>query len=238
MTVPMRIAVFLLLLANLLLFVWTQGYLGGSTNPDARRVEEQLLPERLRIVARDEPPPPAEKQTVPAAAAAPAPVATRPPAESCQRWSDLAGTDADQIEQLLGERFAAFKATRRTLGEITGYWVFIPPLASREEANKKTAELQELGVREYFIVPSSGSSPLAISLGTYRSEEAARTRLEALRAKGVRSARVGARKSKSALSTLDIRGPATQAEALRQAIVALLPKAAAEECQTAGEATP
>ena len=237
MTVSMRIAVFLLLLANLLLFVWTQGYLGGSTNPDARRVEEQLLPERLSIVARAEPPP-AEKQAVPAAAAAPAPVVARPPAESCQRWSDLAGTDADQIEQLLGERFAAFKATRRTLGEITGYWVFIPPLASREEANKKTAELQELGVREYFIVPSSGSSPLAISLGTYRSEEAARTRLEALRAKGVRSARVGARKSKSALSTLDIRGPATQAEALRQAIVALLPKAAAEDCQTAGEATP
>lgn len=238
MTVSMRIAVFILLLANLLLFAWTQGYLGVSANPDARRVEQQLLPEQLSIVSRTAPPPAARKQTAPTPAPVPAPVVDKPPVESCLRWSDLASADADQIERLLAERFAVFKATRRTGGEITGYWVFIPPLASRDEATKKTAELQELGIQEYFIVPSSGSSPLAISLGTYRSEEAARTRLDALRAKGVRSARIGSRKSKSALSTLDIRGPATEAAALREAIVALLPKAGVEACPSPDEATP
>lgn len=239
MSVLMRLAVFLLLLANLLLFVWTQGYLGASTNPDARRLEQQLLPEHLRIVSRGEPPRAAAKKVevekvVDKAADS---GGEKKAVESCQLWSDLTAGDADRIERLLAERFAALKAKRRTAGEIIGYWVFIPPLASKEEASRKVAELQELGVKDYFIVPNSGSSPLAVSLGTYRGEEAAKARLEALRAKGVRSARIGERRSESALSTLEIHGLAADVETLRKTVVALLPKASAAPCPVPGEVT-
>ena len=228
----MRITVFLLLLANLLLFVWTQGYLGASVNPDARHLAQQLLPERVRIVSRGEPPPAAKKKTEvekvveKVVASAADNEGDKKPVESCQLWSKLAAGDAEQVERLLTERFTAFKGQRRNVGEITGYWVFIPPLANREEAVRKVAELQELGVKDYFIVPSSGSRPLAVSLGAYRGEEAARVRLEALRAKGVRSARIGERRSEPTLSTLEIHGPEADMGALREAISALLPKAA------------
>jgi len=244
MTVSMRIAVFLLLLANLLLFAWTQGYLGASANPDARRLAQQLLPERVRIVSRGEPPPAAnkkaevEKVVEKVVDSAPGNAADKPPVESCQLWSKLAISDAEQVERLLAERFSAFRAKRRSASEITGYWVFIPPLASREEANRKVAELQELGVKDYFIVPSNGSSPLAVSLGTYRGEEAAMTRLEALRAKGVRSARVGERRSAPQFSALEIQGSAAEMGALRAAILELLPKADAAPCSAAAEAKP
>lgn len=233
----MRIAVFLLLLTNLLLFAWTRGYLGGADNPDARRIEQQLAPERLNLVARGEPPPATRRSEHGEVAVR---VADRGPeekiAESCQRWSELSPADADRVEGLLVERFAGFQAKRRSLDELTGYWVFIPPLASREEANRKTVELQELGVKDYFIVPSSGSSPLAISLGTYRGEEAAKVRLEALRAKGVRSAKLGERRTQSGLVALELRGPAAEAEALQQAIRAVLPKASATSCVASSEA--
>ena len=248
----MRITVFLLLLANLLLFVWTQGYLGAAANPDARHVAQQLLPERVRIVSRGEPPRTANKKTevdkvvekmvekvVDSAADKEGdekPV--EKPVESCQLWSKLAASDAEQVEHLLTERFSAFKGQRRSVGEITGYWVFIPPLANREEAVRKVAELQELGVTDYFIVPSSGSRPLAVSLGTYHGEEAARARLEALRAKGVRSARIGERRSEPTLSTLEIHGPEADMGALREAIAALLPKAVAAPCSEPTEVTP
>ncbi|RDE50570.1 MAG: SPOR domain-containing protein [Candidatus Accumulibacter meliphilus] len=244
----MRITVFLLLLANLLLFVWTQGYLGASVNPDARHLAQQLLPERVRIVSRGEPPPTAKKKTEAekvvekvVASAADNEGDKKPvekPVESCQLWSKLAAGDAEQVERLLTERFTAFKGQRRNVGEITGYWVFIPPLANREEAVRKVAELQELGVTDYFIVPSSGSRPLAVSLGAYRGEEAARARLEALRAKGVRSARIGERRSEPTLSTLEIHGPEADMGALREAIVALLPKAEAAPCSAPAEVTP
>ncbi len=235
MIISMRITVFLLLLANLLLFVWTQGYLGASDNPDARRLAQQLVPERVSIVSRGEPPRPTSKKTD--AEKVLDNGGDKKPVESCQLWSQLVAGDADQVERLLADRFAALKVKRNTVGEITGYWVFIPPLASREEANRKVVELQELGVKDYFIVSSSGPSPLAISLGTYRNEDAAKARLEALRARGVRSARVGERRSEAALTQLEVHGPAVELDALRRAIVVLLPKAGAAPCPAPAEVT-
>lgn len=235
----MRISVFLLLLANLLLFAWTHAYLGMPANADAHRIEQQLLPEKVTVVARGQPARANGKKDAAAKTEkleTVEPVAEKSAAESCQLWSDLASADADQIERLLAERFAAFKAKRETTGETSGYWVHIPPLASKDEASRKTAELQQLGIQEFFVVPT-GANALAISLGLYRNQEAARTRLESLRTKGVRSAKIGERKGKSALSTLEIRGPEAQAVALREAIVALSPKASPAACP-AGESTP
>ncbi len=230
MSLLLRLAVFLLVLANLLLFSWTQGYLGTPASPDALRVAQQLLPEQLKIVSRGDPPRAANRKDEVDK------VAEKRNGETCQLWGDLANAEADQVERLLGEQFAAFKAIRQTTAETSGYWVFVPPLANRDEANRKTAELEELGIQEFFIV-TGGPNQLAISLGTYRSESAANLRLEALRAKGVKTARVGERKGKP-VNTLEINGPEAQAEALRQAIVALLPKASPGLCKPKTEASP
>ncbi len=219
----MRVAVFLLVLVNLLFLVWTRGYLGAPANPDARRIDQQLLADQLTVVARGEPPRTASRE------ADKAPDKKKP--ASCQLWSDLASSDADQVERLLTDQFAAFKATRRTVAENSGYWVFIPPLANKEEASKKAAELQQLGISDFFVVQASGANQLAISLGTYRSEEAANAGLETLRAKGVKSAKMGERKGRPPFNTLEIHGPEAQAEALRKAIAALLPRAVPTVCK-------
>jgi hypothetical protein len=88
-----------------------------------------------------------------------------------------------------------------------------------------------LGIQDFFIVQASGPNQLAISLGTYRSEEAASAGLESLRAKGVKSARMGERKGRPPFNTLEIQGPDAQAEALRRAISALLPKNSPATCK-------
>ncbi|KFB72408.1 MAG: SPOR domain-containing protein [Candidatus Accumulibacter phosphatis] len=230
MIVSMRLAVFLLILANLLFFVWARGYLGTPASPDARRLEQQLLADQVRVLARGEPPRPASRE----AEAVP----ESKDAASCQLWSELASAEADQIERLLGEQFADFKATRRTVAENSGYWVFVPPLANKEEVSKKTAELQQLGIQDYFVVQASGPNQLAISLGTYRTEEAANAGLATLQAKGVKSARMAERKGRPPFHILEIRGPEAQAEALRQAIVARLPKASPVACRVKAEAAP
>mgnify|MGYP000845524338 CR=1 FL=1 len=243
MIAAMRIAVLFLLLANLLLFAWARAYLGAPASADARRVDEQLLPEQVKVVSRDRPSRANGKKEelekmVDRVDNKVDKVADKGASEICQLWTELASADADQLERLLTDQFAAFRATRGTTGETSGYWVYIPPLASREEAGRKTAELQELGIKDFFVVPNGGTNPLAISLGVYRNEEAAKARLEALRAKGVRSAKVAERKGKTALSTLEIRGPEAQTEALGKAIVALLPKASPATCKTRSETAP
>ena len=59
--------------------------------------------------------------------------------------------------------------TRR---ELTGYWVYIPPLPSRADAGKVVSMLKERGVKDYLIIPSGGRKN-AISLGVFGSKEGA-----------------------------------------------------------------
>lgn len=238
----MRALIFLLVLGNLLFLAWAQGYLGGSDSPDAVRLEQQLQPERLRIVGRGEPPAPESGQEAPAAApektaektAERAAERAAEPGESavCLQWAGLVPADAERVERLLAEKFAAFKTAtlRSPASGHASYWVFIPPLANKQEAEKKAGELKRLSVPEYFIVQDAGPQRLAISLGIFSTEAAARERLDALRAKGVRSARVGERNGEPARAALEASGPGAQVDAVRAAVAALLPEAKEAAC--------
>jgi hypothetical protein len=217
----MRAFVFLLILANLLFFAWTQGYFGLARDSDAYRVEQQLLPDRISIVARDEAPPP-EK------APPPAKPAEKKVEEVCLRFADLPLADAVRVESAVAEKLPSMKVLRTLNPMNAGYWVFIPPLPTRQEAERKTAELKKLGVPEYFIVQDPGPDQRAISLGIFSTREAADERLEQLRAKSVRTARVGERNVKAATATIDLRGP--RSDAVQALISETLPDARPQSC--------
>jgi hypothetical protein len=68
------------------------------------------------------------------------------------------------------------------------------------------AELKQLGVSEFFIVQEDGAYRWAVSLGVFRTEEAAQARLAALRARGVRTARVGTRETMVPKIWLQVKG--------------------------------
>lgn len=229
----MRVFVFLLVLANLLFFVWTQGYLGAKSGPDALRLQQQLLADQVNIVARGEPP----ASSSAAADKAPRTEKLETPGEkkavaSCLLLSDLPIADADRLERLLAEKFSAFKPVRSNTPGSSTYWVFIPPLASKQDADRKASELKKLGAPEFFILADPGPNHLAISLGIFSTEDAAKERLDALRAKGVRSARSGERNVKPALASLEVSGPDTQQDALREAVLALVPGVRPVACKS------
>ena len=221
----MRAFVFLLILANLLFFAWVRGYFAASSDPDALRVQQQLLADRVKIVARDEPPAetikaekagkPAEKKTV----------------ETCVLLGDLPIADVLRVETLLADKFPSFRAERSMSAGSGSYWVFIPPLATRQDADRKAGELKKLRVPEFFIV-QEGANRFAISLGIFSSREAAADRLEQLRAKGVKSARIGERDVKPASASLEIHGPEAQADSLRQTVAEALPEKKLATCRT------
>jgi len=220
MIASMRFLVFLLVFANLLFFVWTQGYFGASANPDALRLEQQLSADQITVVARGEPP---------VVAADPTP--EKKALDSCLLWSELPIADANRLERLLAEKFANFKAVRNVVAGSSTYWVFIPPLANKSEADKKAAELTRLGAPEFYVVQEAGPTQFAVSLGIFSSKEAANERLDALRAKGVKSAKVSERNAKAGLAAVEARGPDGQADALRAAAAALLPQLKPVACK-------
>ena len=246
----MKSLVFLLVLANLLLYAFTEGYFGRPDNPDAVRVDKQVLPERMHIVSRGEAPAGKgavpEPVKVPESVKPPEPVKPEVVAEPpklepvskvveappvCLAWEHLVAADADRINTLFNDKFAEFKVSRRVVAsEGNGWGVYIPPQPSKAEAEKKAGESRQLGVTDYFII-HEGPNRFAISLGVFSSEKGGQERLAELKDKGVRSARSMPRPGKDSTVNLQATGPASARESVLAAIAKSMPKAEVQGCK-------
>ena len=191
----MRTLFLLLLAAGLGFFAWTRFFAAPDPALDALPLAQQVRPEKLRIVQESE-----LAKVPPPVAAKPKPAPPPPPPEptplACLEWGSFSPADAERAAQrleplALGARLAQYRGE-----ETAGWWVYIPPQANRAAAQKKAAELKKLGVEEYFVVQEEGRQRWALSLGVFRTEDAAKARLEALRARGVKSAAVGQRETR------------------------------------------
>ena len=230
----MRTLVFLLILANLLFFAWTQGYFGTPSNPDTLRVSQQLLADRVRIAARSE----AEADVFkPVKPVKPVTMSEKKAPDVCLLLAELSIADSERVEGRLAEALPAFRAQRMVVEGRSTYWVFIPPLANKQDADNKVAELKRLGLSDPFVVHESGPNNRAISLGLFSSAETATTQLAALRGKGVKTARVAERNVKGASVSLELTGPEAQVDALRQVITEALPQGKPVACKTPSPAT-
>lgn len=237
----MKALVFLLVLVNVLFYAFSAGYFGHADNPDADRMAQQVAPEKMSLVSRGEAPAikeapvaaPAEAE--PASSPAPVAEASQPPAvveKVCLRWEHLPLAEAGKLSTKLTEKFPDYKLSKKTVaGDGSGWWVYIPPLLSKEEAEKKAGELRQLGVTDYFIVQEAGPNRFAISLGVFSSEKGGQDRLAELKGRGVRSARLNIRPGKDSFVILDASGPAPEKKALLEVVAAMLPKTASVDCK-------
>lgn len=270
----MRALVFLLVVANLLFLAWERGYLGdlSAVRPVQR---QQVMADRMSIVARDEPPiapteTPEQKQQAletqaldnqksQASQETPAkPVesdsaelvpekAEKPDAEkteigksettektlslACLMLNDLSADELARVTELTNSHFHDFRVDRRSFAGSRSYWVFIPPLPNRQEAERQSEALKQAKAPEFFIVQDPPAMRFAISLGVFSTREAAEERLVDLRLRGIDAARVGEREARPAIYQLELRGPESRASALRQAVARSLPKARLASCK-------
>jgi biotin operon repressor len=163
--------------------------------------------------------PAAPTNPTPASAAAavlpPEPVKVAAPVkkvESCAEWGEFSGTDLTRAQEALATLKLGNDLSQRTVELDHGYWVHIPPLKKRTDVDKKVAQLKERGIRDYFVVREKGKWQNAISLGVFKSEEAAKKHLDELRSKGVRSAKIGLRQSKLRYTVFQVRALDTGTE--------------------------
>jgi len=243
----MRALVFVLILGNLLFFAYAQGYFGHPVSPDALRQSQQINPDDLKLLpptanapsaegaagtvavgaplepakVPPAPPPPAPNAPdavvatpVPTTAPVPAAPAEKQNANACVLVAGLPAEEAERLAIRAAE--GGLSATRRDEG---GWWVFMPPKADKKAADKKAAELQALGIGDFFIV-TDGPQKFAISLGVFSREEAANKHLEQLRGKGVKTALVGARSVEHARQQVEVKGSANLLEPFRKGLPA------------------
>jgi hypothetical protein len=224
----LKALVFLLVLGNLLFLAFAGGYFGAPDNPDAGRVGQQLVPERVRVVGYDQTPP-ARAEVEKLVAEAPPPVV---PEELCLVWEHLPADEADRLASTLAEKLAGIRVERRAVPvEGAGWWVMVPPLANKTEADKKVGELKELGINDLFVVRDAGSYQFAISLGVFSTEKGGQEHLGRLKAKGVKSAKLIRRPGKETQFAVEARGPLAKKAEVEELAAGVVEKSPAQVCQ-------
>jgi len=187
----MRALFFVLVLANLLFFGWHSGYLGPGEEKkgEPERLAAQITPEKIRLVAAD----PARRGDAKG----------RP--GTCVEWGSFPSQEAERAQTVLAGLALGDRVNSRQVQETALWWVFMPPQGNKANADKKTEELTRLGITDYFVVADEGPNRWAISLGVFRTEEAARNYLASMNSRGVKTARVGERETRVQKTMFQIR---------------------------------
>lgn len=178
----LRLIFWTLLLANAALFAFHQGVFGspsqGKREPE--RTQNQLNETQFKLLP---------------AGAASVPVATAPEKEEvqlvqCVEIGNFPLNQARRIEERLAPLGLGKNQTRVNVEEVTSYMVLIPPQGGREAADRKVAEIQGLGVKNYYVMSDNAAYRWGISLGVFKSEQAARNHLADLNLKGITDVRI------------------------------------------------
>lgn len=211
----MRLAFFFLLLVNVALFAWGQGYWSThETGREPERLQRQLAPEKLRIL------PPSD-----------VPVVAGPPAKSCQRVEWLSRGEGEVILNAIAT-LPGWEGRLLPRPEEPAHWVLIASLPDKAAAEKKKAELRQLGVNESEIIEDAAQGPFVVSLGVFRSPALAEEHLQSLARKGVRSARLSKREMPALRFALELRAPAEELAGKLPGLIAGLPDIGAVDCAT------
>jgi len=186
-----RTLVLLLLLANLSLFAFTR--LDASRDGEGARLAEQVQPDKIRLLTPQQ-----------VAALGPAKVAAL--ADVCLEWGPLSEADRARAFADLEPLALGKLLTQRRIETTFAFWVFLPPVGNRADAERRAAEARAKGIGDASIV-ESGPQRFAVSLGAYPNEDAAKTRLAQVVAQGVTNARAGARQQTIVHTVLVVRDP-------------------------------
>ena len=172
----MRTLFLILVFANVAFFAWRyfdEHFPSRGADPFA----QQLHPDRVKLVTPEE----LARMTG----------ARRQVA--CVELGPIATGDAARAEEAVTGIAAGLKVGQRRVDEPGRWWVYLPPLATRQGAAQRTAELRKQGIEDSSVINDDTQWRNAISLGVFRSEDAANKRAEELRKRGVRGFEVAPR---------------------------------------------
>lgn len=203
----------ILLFSNLVFFALMQW--GSALTGESRNLRSQpaLNAEKLRLLVDASPVAPATvspisavaavatAQTIPAAPTLPPPPTFAPQAQpesaaTCLEWGEFSGVDRKHANASLTTLNLGNILSQRQVEHASGFWVYIPPAKTRAEIDKKIAVLKARGVKDMYVVQEPGKWNNAISLGVFKTADAAHKFVESLRAKGIKTPVVGERQSK------------------------------------------
>lgn len=169
-----------LVLANLGLLLWGIQYVEPE-RPAQSPMLDEINSAKMRLLSE-----------MPAGKLVPRPKPAPPPAptptldgQACFRLGPFAdAAHAKKVEESLQTQSIPFTRREETLQGVAGYRVFLPPFATKEQAEQKRRELTQLGFKDHALMQEEGFRN-AVSLGVFAIEANAQSHLKRLVQAGV-----------------------------------------------------
>ena len=187
----MKLLVVLLVVANIALYGY--GELQRMSESESNRLQRQLAPEKIKLLT-------------PQQVTALGPAKAAQLANVCLEWGAFTEPERSAALAALEPLQLGRQMTQRRVESTTAWWVYVPPLPSRPAAERRVAELRELGLKDFFIVSESAQRN-TISLGVFKSEDAANRFLDSIKSRGVKNARSGERTQTIQQTVIVLRDP-------------------------------
>jgi hypothetical protein len=187
----------LLLAANL---VCLHG-LDQMSEGESGRLQRQLVPDKIKLLT-------------PQQVAGLGPAKAAQLANVCLEWGGFTDAEKGAALAALEPLQLGKQMSQRRVESTSAYWVYLPPFPTKAAA--EGASPNSKGLQDFFIL-NDGAQRNAISLGVFKSEDAANKFLEAVAARGVKNAKAGARTQSIQQTVLVLRDPQpAQTEQLQQ----------------------
>jgi hypothetical protein len=195
----MRAVFLLLLLANVVLLAWQQGLFGPAVEAgrEPERVARQIAAEKIRVLAPDQ--------------LAALRSASRAAGEgnarlACFEFGDFDEASLVRIQSRLGALALGDRLRARRISAPGWFIVYLPPLATRAEADRVAQDLRGRGVRDLAVLGQNSPMPNAIVLGSFRDSEAAQRHQAELVRRGVAGVQTSQRGGTAETTRFEIRG--------------------------------
>jgi len=201
-----------LLLILLFVNMWLAAAVAGTFGPEPmagwlesprepQRVAQQVRVERMQIqppqaTEAGNPAPPSQSSSLST------PRSEKPggitqavavaPADSCM---EMGGFSAQNVQRAIEDLKAIAAGTQLPVeqferSEQARWWVHLPAQPSRDNADRKLAELRRRKITDVSVVAGENPESYTVSLGLFRDRERADKFLEVLRGQGVRTAMI------------------------------------------------
>ena len=180
----LRFFFWILLIINALLLALNLGFLGkwSGEEREPSRLKLEKNADKITLISANQAHDLIESQTKKVE-----------PALACLELSGMSIADSKNFDDKLKALSLANRLTRTELSEVATNMVYIPPLGSKDAADKKAAQIRKLGFTEFYIVQDQTAMRWAISMGVFKTPEAAKAHLANLQKKGLKEAKLAPR---------------------------------------------
>ncbi len=173
-----------LLILNAFLLSLNLGWLGkwSLDEREPLRIKAEKRADKLTVLSAS-----ATQEIVDAAAA------KAVPPIACFEFAGLTLADSQQLEEKLKPLALGARQTKSEIAEVASNMVYLPPLASQDAAEKKVALVKKMGLTDVYVVQDQSPLRWAISLGVFKTADAAKSFLANVQKKGLKEAKIAPR---------------------------------------------